>query len=118
MRPIRRGRVTAAVLWLVASTFAAPDSTAGPRCPGVLDQGAWEHIRMPNPRAAAEIDRRPGDFGGGEVRTAVDPGTPSRLFASNGATVVRSTDGGCTWKTVFDLGDSPATPSQERLPWT
>lgn len=35
---------------------------------------------------------------------AVDPRTPSRFFVTNGTSVIRTTDGGCSWDPVYELG--------------
>ncbi|MDQ3940780.1 MAG: glycoside hydrolase, partial [Actinomycetota bacterium] len=46
---------------------------------------------------------------GGRAMTdhAVDARSPSRLFATNGTVVMRSTDSGCSWSPVYELGAQP-----------
>lgn len=44
---------------------------------------------------------------------AIDPANPKRMFATNNQVVVRSEDGGCTWKIVLETArarDSRTTP--------
>jgi photosystem II stability/assembly factor-like uncharacterized protein len=38
---------------------------------------------------------------------AIDPADPNVMFASNLSSVVRSTDGGCTWEKVLDIDSAP-----------
>ena len=54
---------------------------------------------VPGPRFAAG-PQRITDLG-------VDARTPGRLFATNGTSVMRSTDGGCSWAPVYELGPRP-----------
>lgn len=39
---------------------------------------------------------------------AVDPRNPERLLATNGASVMETTDGGCSWEEVFAVGLLPS----------
>ncbi len=59
---------------------------------------------------AAKAPRFPDRVGGAgqDVSTyAVDPLLPSRVFVTNGTSIARSLDAGCTWTEVFSLPDTP-----------
>ena len=103
-----------------AALLAAVGLTAG----GVLAASAQERLPSPTRCAAAAVERlqeweavrgptftqRP--LGQGQQITAyvVDPDQPARRWATNGTSVERSDDGGCTWREVHVL---PAAPSDE-----
>lgn len=75
-------------------------------------QGAWSAIPLPK-------DLRQG-LAQEAYAYAVAPLEPERLFATDGATLVRSTDGGCTWRGVFaltfeDTGEASLTPSTHAI---
>lgn len=80
-------------------------SGAAADCPGgsLHPFGSWvEADVLPFPREANPLDRPQ------QVITAfaVDPTTPGRLFVTNGQSVLRSTNYGCSWQPVFQV----ATP--------
>ena len=73
-----------------------PAGAAG--CAGVVERNNWESIRVTGFSAGgAEI-----------VDYAVGARSPDLLLATNGTSVVRSTDGGCNWKESFVA--SPTLP--------
>ncbi|MBW3594933.1 MAG: hypothetical protein KY391_05090, partial [Actinobacteria bacterium] len=41
------------------------------------------------------------------VDLAVDARSPSRFFVTNGTSVMRTSDGGCSWEPVYELGPEP-----------
>jgi hypothetical protein len=43
---------------------------------------------------------------------AVDARRPSTILATNGTTIVRSTNGGCTWRVVFSVHPVPPDPTR------
>ena len=70
-------------------------------------------------RGAAACGTKSGNFttiagprfsagGQGITEMAVDARTPSRVFVTNGTSVMRTSDGGCSWDSVFVLGPQPA----------
>ena len=42
------------------------------------------------------------------IDLALDARTPSRFFVTNGTSVMRTNDGGCSWQAVYKLGPQPA----------
>jgi photosystem II stability/assembly factor-like uncharacterized protein len=63
--------------------------------PSVLGpDGRWDVVPLPSAVATGSADG---------YSHAVDPFEPNRIFVSDGSTVVRSLDAGCSWKTVFSL---------------
>ncbi|MFN2586500.1 MAG: hypothetical protein ABR613_00070 [Actinomycetota bacterium] len=76
-------------------TLVAPFAGAAtrPGCKAVSKAGFFDVIRPPAWAA-----------GPGAIKTyAVDPGDPDRLLASNGAVVMETLDGGCTWEQAFAI---------------
>jgi hypothetical protein len=82
-------------------TMLAPfaQATAAAGCEGVVAAGFYEMIRAPS-----------WPLGGGSSITAyaVDPSDPERLLATNGAVVMETTDGGCSWEQTFAVGALPS----------
>ena len=74
---------------LLASLLVLPAGAAG--CSGVVERNNWESILVTG-----------FSTGGAElVDYAVGARSPNLLLATNGTSVVRSTDGGCNWKESF-----------------
>lgn len=116
-------RMTVLALALIATVFvtlpedasASSAQTGGSRvtssmtrtpvrasCPDkIVDRGKkWKQIAIP-------------DFAGSESAArwaVVDPGNPQRLYVANYDAVLRSNDGGCTWKDVFVLPQISTDP--------
>ena len=65
--------------------------------------GAWDAIAAPPFRA------RSGGADDALSSYAVDPYDPARMYATNGTTVARSLDAGCTWTEVFSLEAGPGS---------
>lgn len=89
--------LAALLLGSIVASASGKAASGGCVAPGqITRQGRWEHIEVPafsnGPQAMLEL--------------GVDPQDPNLLLATNGVTVERSVDGGCSWKTTFDL-DSP-----------
>lgn len=85
-----------------------PSSTASADICG-KQHGAWAEIPVPDyPRLVA-----PSPYG--EFRDtlayAVDPVQPERMFATNSKSVLRSSDGGCSWQVVYQLPPVPSPQS-------
>jgi photosystem II stability/assembly factor-like uncharacterized protein len=73
-------------------------AAARPGCDGVARDGFYELIDSPGwPSGGAQI-----------AAYAVDPGNPERLLATNGAAVMETTDGGCSWEQAFAIGLLPS----------
>lgn len=47
----------------------------------------------------------------------VDPDLPSRVLATDGVRILRSTDGGCTWTAVFSIAEADVTPTTVTFGW-
>lgn len=104
-----RAAVSAAAAGLALSpvmlTVAGPQAAAascGTR------HGNWRMMAAPKglaPVGHANVDR-------GATYFAVDPVDPNRLYASpDKRRILRSLDGGCTWRAVFDLSSLPSQPT-------
>lgn len=66
---------------------------------GVVTRGNWTVMPIPS---------FPDGAGGRQVRHhAVAPDAPGTIVVTNGTSVLRTTDGGCSWAAVFDLSTSP-----------
>ncbi|MDQ1713722.1 MAG: hypothetical protein QOE45_3172 [Frankiaceae bacterium] len=112
---MRAPRVAGAVL-LVAVALVAPGGAGAAGCANVVARGhGWTTIRspfavpevvVPPPTNARSFENSGYSVVEGQYLTdhAVDPDTPSRLVATDGVTIVRSTDAGCTWTRVFSVG--------------
>ena len=99
--------VAAALVWPLAGTSPAEDALPPTRCAdasAVVRLGDWEAIRPPAFRAVA------GGRGQALTEIAVHPSRPQTRYASNGTTVERTDDGGCTWREVYAL---PEVPTEE-----
>lgn len=82
---------------LLAVSLAAPGHAAG-KCDSVTTSGRFTTIRLPSQLVATPF----------EVVPAVTRSQRDTLVASTGRTIVRSTDGGCTWQQVYSLDtDTP-----------
>ncbi|HVE75035.1 MAG TPA: hypothetical protein VNA30_08150 [Mycobacteriales bacterium] len=83
---------------------AAPEPDEVTRCAetgAVSLEAEWEAIRGP------QFAVRPGGRGQQITAYAVHPATPERRFVTNGTSVERSDDAGCTWREVYALPDVP-----------
>lgn len=88
--------VAAALALALAAGLAAATSGVAAACGEVT--GEWTTIDAPG------FSRGPEALSA----YAVDPTRPKRLFATNGAVVARSTDGGCSFKETLDLAADEA----------
>lgn len=73
-------------------------AVAASGCEGVAASRFYDMIQAPAWGAGA----------GSITAYAVDPGTPDRLLATNGASVMETTDGGCSWEQTFAVGLLPS----------
>ncbi|MDQ3953627.1 MAG: hypothetical protein M3279_11810 [Actinomycetota bacterium] len=93
-----RTRAFVALLALLTTLAPFARATAGPGCEGVGALPFYELIASPAwPSGGAQI-----------TAYAVDPSNPQRLLATNGAVVMETTDGGCSWEQVFAVGLLPS----------
>lgn len=111
----RRCFVRIVVLAMLLALAALPGTAtglAGSGCPHVVPAaGGWSSISLPSFAKPAATQLHGGLMPPQAVDydpIAVDPAAANRLFATNGESVERSTDGGCSWTTVFDLNAMPA----------
>lgn len=84
-------------LGVVLGPFAAPGSAAA--CSGVDVGPQWTTI------AAPEFPEKPDDP---IAAFAIVPRRPDRIWVTNGTSLMRTDDGGCTWNEAFSLGSLPA----------
>jgi hypothetical protein len=93
-------RTRALVGLMALLTLLAPfaGASAGPACKAVRKAGFYDVIQAPDwPAGPAPIKTY-----------AVDPARPDRLLVSNGAVVMETTDGGCSWEQVFAIALLPS----------
>ena len=96
-----------AVAGPLAVLSAADGTPALTRCAeqgAITRTGSWESVRAP------AFTLRPGGRGAAVSTFAVHPSSPATRFATNGTSVERTDDGGCSWREVYVL---PAVPSEE-----
>lgn len=87
-----------ALIGLLTTLAPFARATAAQGCGGVTASRFYEMIQAP---------AWPG--GTGTITAyAVDPLNPARLLATNGAAVMETTDGGCSWDQVFAVGLLPS----------
>src|SRR5689334_304322 len=80
---------------------AAGDLPACSRPGGITRFGDW--IAAKAPKFVESV----GGAGQDITTYAVDPNAPERVFVTNGTSIVKSLDGGCTWNEIFTLPDTP-----------
>lgn len=95
---VLRAVVAGLTLALVVGPFAAPGAVAAGACANVTPNGDWTSILGPSYSTGPQTVT---DF-------AVDPQRPQIIWVTNGKTVVRTADGGCTWKERFKLDLLPS----------
>lgn len=71
--------------------------------------GSWTRIKTPDFPPEDDQDSYSGATGDDVQHLAVDP-VRKLIFVSNGVRLMRSRDGGCTWKQVFEV---PLVPTPE-----
>jgi hypothetical protein len=88
------------VALMVAVSLLTPLAAARGAAGCGVDSGNWTTIAAP---------RFPA---GGQAITdlALDARTPSRFLVTNGTSVMRTTDGGCSWQHSYTLGDQGDGP--------
>lgn len=92
-------------LFLIGGVAHVPTAEAGaPMCRGTVERltGGWTIIGLPNSAPVL-----PGVPAANISWYAADPVDPNRIFVADRASVLRTDDGGCTWKTVFSIRDVP-----------
>ncbi|HEX2294016.1 MAG TPA: hypothetical protein VHN37_01770 [Actinomycetota bacterium] len=93
-----RTRAVVACLALLTTLAPFAHAAAAQGCEGVAASRFYDMIQAPQWTA-----------GEGPITAyAVDPGNPERLLATNGASVMETTDGGCSWEQVFAVGLLPS----------
>lgn len=104
-------RACAAALGCVAFGIAVPALLPAsqaddglPSCSrpgGITRLGDWVAARAPR------FVERVGGAGQQVSTYAVDPNNPQRVFVTNGTSIAKSLDGGCTWTEVFAIPETP-----------
>lgn len=94
----------------VPARAAAGDAICQSDTGKVIDRGdGWTSIaapEFPSRETRAIVNEATGDEVDDDVRElAVDPSDPRRIFVTDGTTVMRSVDGGCSWDEVFATTD-------------
>lgn len=96
---------TAALLAAAGAALADPAHPPVTRCAdgaAVTRVGQWEQLRGPT------FTERPLGAGQEVTELAVDSERPQRRYATNGTSIERSDDGGCTWREIHVLPDAPS----------
>lgn len=115
--PVRAGGCGWSKRWAVIVVSACVPAilpwvgaSARPGCPVTKEKvkaGVWKTIPIP------EFPRKPHPEGFRTDTTrptfALDRRRPKRLFVSDGWTVFRTVDGGCSWAQVFSATDAPTS---------
>lgn len=106
---MRRVILALAATVVTASAMAA-GAAGAKRCAGVAVDGGWSRLALP----AFPVRRAYGPAGtpGRPVALAVAAQHPNVVLVASSSAVLRSADGGCTWRLVFEIGGAPeaATP--------
>ncbi|MDP9068200.1 MAG: hypothetical protein M3N53_07635 [Actinomycetota bacterium] len=81
---------------VLVAPFALGTASAQTSCG--LVRGSWTTLDAPSF----------SDGGSSLIGFTITPARPSQMFATNGTVVMRSTDGGCSWKETYAPGDAGA----------
>lgn len=94
-----RFRITLVALVAAAGLPAGADAAPSGACPArvTTTRDGWRRVASPSFAVG----------GRGLTSYAVVPDDPGAYFATNGLAVSRTTDGGCTWRSVYTLPASP-----------
>jgi hypothetical protein len=93
VRKSRRRRGIAAVALAVGASIIPLAPRADAACASVTVEGEWSSIAAPAfPEGPQEI-----------AAFSIVPAAPDSMYATNGRVVMRSDDGGCSWRDVFRL---------------
>jgi hypothetical protein len=99
---------------LVAFPLSAVSAQAANGCDGTIPQvRGWTQINEPKFDHVVDQVRAAAGFDGGGIwmtTGAVDPVDPNKIYVTEGRQLLRSTDGGCSWKKIYELPMSP-TPT-------
>jgi hypothetical protein len=97
-----RAAICVLSIGIVASPFAVAGHSAIQLCAAMKVKDEWTIIQPPNfPEGSEAI-----------TAYAIDPLAPATMFATNGSVIMRSADGGCSWKPVFGLDLLPTLEKQ------
>jgi hypothetical protein len=97
-RPLGLGILLALLLTIFGGALSS--SASGGACATahqIRVLGDWTEIKAPVFAADPQ----------GISAYAVDPVAPTVIFVTNGLSVMKSTDGGCEWKSVFEITSTP-----------
>jgi hypothetical protein len=112
--PTRRSCVALLATTAVVAGLAVPAGAAKPKVScSVAGQWetrgkGWTAIKMPEFPASDSMPLGWESYA--RARFAVHPSDPGLLYLTNGTRVLRSTDGGCNWASIFVIGESGSTP--------
>ncbi len=81
---------------IIAATIAAPFSAASAACG--TRHGDWRTVAGPTFKSGPNTI----------TDLAIDPRAPNRMFVINGESVMRSSDGGCSWREVLVVDEEDA----------
>jgi hypothetical protein len=106
---VRRALATAVAAAAVAVVVPGllPAGTAADGLPSCSRPGGFTRVGDWVAAKAPRFTERLGGAGQELSSYAVDPNDPKRVFVTNGTSVVKSLDGGCTWTEIFALPDTP-----------
>jgi hypothetical protein len=105
----------AVVAFGLSAAAPAPAAATTP-CVGEVVDGRWRSV--PAPELPHALHETGGVYDFRSIRAmAVDPLDPSRMVVTNGKAIAASTNAGCDWEVVFEVGSTPAPelPTQPDL---
>lgn len=105
---MRRRPLGLACLSLAATLVAVPAGAASCGRATADRKGEW-FVSTPKLATVSEAHRNLHWNAGDAIQVmAVDPADPRVVFVANGAHLMRTNDGGCSWTEVYRLPDPPA----------
>jgi hypothetical protein len=115
-----RSRMTGAAVLLLASVQLAPAATAG-TCESVKAVGRWTAVAFPGPspddvNTQAPLSAGPMAGSGDNERNLTHglvAATGKALVVTNTRSIYRSSDGGCSWSTVYSLDGNGSNVPQD-----
>jgi photosystem II stability/assembly factor-like uncharacterized protein len=88
---LTRATIALLTVAIVVGPFAAAGYSAAQSCAGVSTEESWTTIAAPTFATGAAT----------MTTFAIDPRSPATILATNGAEIMRTSNGGCSWSRIF-----------------